>query len=42
LRPVLAHRFALEGEAVSIVQQAIENGVGQGGLADVRVPVLDR
>ncbi|ATB38582.1 hypothetical protein CYFUS_004017 [Cystobacter fuscus] len=35
-----AHRVARELEAVSVVHQPVENGVGQGGVANHRVPVL--
>ena len=38
----LAEALALEGEPVGVVDQAIEDGVGDGGIADDLVPVLDR
>jgi hypothetical protein len=36
-----AQALALEGEPVRIVDKAIENGIGDGGIADGVVPVLD-
>jgi hypothetical protein len=36
-----AETFALEDEPVRIVHEAIENGIGNGGIADDFVPVLD-
>ena len=33
--------FALEREPMGIVHEAIENGIGDGGIADDLVPVLD-
>ena len=38
----LSEAFALEGEPVGIVHQAIEDSVSDGGIADDLVPVLDR
>ena len=35
-----AHRFPAQFEAVRTVQQSVEDGVRQGRLADVVVPVL--
>jgi hypothetical protein len=42
LGPALAQRLALEGEAVGVVDQAVEDGVSQRRVADEVVPVLDR
>jgi hypothetical protein len=36
-----AEAFALEREPVCVVHDAIENGIGDGGIADDFVPVLD-
>jgi hypothetical protein len=38
LSPVIAHRIATHLDAVSIVDQAVENTVGQSGIADLLVP----
>ena len=40
--PAFAQRLAFEGDAVGVVDQAIEDGIGEGGVADDVVPVLDR
>jgi len=40
--PALAHGLALEGDAVGVVHEAVEDGVGEGWVADDLVPVLDR
>ena len=37
-----AEALALEREPVGVVHQAIEDGVGDGGIADDLVPVFDR
>ena len=36
-----SHRSALEGDAVGIVEEMVEDGVAEGGIADDIVPVLD-
>lgn len=36
-----AGRFALESEATSVVDDAVENGVGDGRLTDDVVPPVD-
>ena len=38
----LAHAVSLQLEAVGVVDEAVEDGVGDGGIADDLVPVLDR
>ena len=38
----LAHAVSLECEAVSVVNEAVEDGVGDGGIGDDLVPVVDR
>lgn len=38
----IAHRLALQVEAVGVVDQAIEHGVGQGRLTKGLVPIVDR
>ena len=38
----IAHRGTVEGEAVGIVHEAIENGVGEGRLAGPSVGVAGR
>jgi hypothetical protein len=35
-----AHRGALEGEDVGVVDEAVADGVGEGGLAEELVPAL--
>jgi len=35
----LPHGFALQFQPVSAVQQSVEDGIGEGGLADVVMPV---
>ena len=36
------HRFAIEFDAVSVVHQAVENGIGDRRIANLRVPGCDR
>ena len=36
-----SHRSALERYAVRVVEQPVEDGVAEGGIADDIVPVLD-
>ena len=38
----LAHAVSGHGEAVSVVDEAVEDGVGEGRIADHLVPLLDR
>jgi hypothetical protein len=38
----LAHAVSLECEAVSVVDEAVEDSVGDGGIGDDLVPVVDR
>lgn len=38
---LLSHAFSCEFEAVSVVDQTVENGVGEGRICDRLVPVLD-
>src|SRR6266567_5772405 len=38
----LAHAVSLELEAVCVVNEAVENGVRDGGISDDLVPVIDR
>ena len=35
-----AHRFALELNAVGVVHQAIQDGIGQGVVADAEIPLI--
>jgi len=35
------HGWSFQGDAVGVVDEAIEDGVGEGGLSDHVVPVLD-
>ncbi len=37
-----AARRPIEAEAMGLGQQTIEDGIGDGGIADPAVPVLDR
>jgi hypothetical protein len=41
LRLASAHRGAFQGEPMSLVDQAVQDGVPKGGVADARVPVLE-
>ena len=36
----LSHRIALEVDPISVVHQAVEDGIGQGWIADQFVPVV--
>ena len=36
-----SHGFSLECDGVSVVDESVENGVGQGGVSDGFVPVFD-
>src|SRR6516162_4160594 len=38
-RQHLAHGFAVQFDAMGIVEQAVEDAVGDGGVADLLVPV---
>ena len=38
----LAHAFPFQDEAVGVVDEAVEDGVGQRRIADDVVPVFDR
>jgi transposase len=38
----LSHAVSLEGEAVGVVDEAVEDGVGDGGVGDDLMPMLDR
>ena len=43
LRPTGSpHALAVEIDSVGVVDQAVEDGVGVGGIADQRVPLIDR
>lgn len=35
------HGCAGEGDAVGVMNQAVQNGIGEGGIADDVVPVLE-
>ena len=37
-----AHRFSFEVDFVSVVDQTVEDGVGQSGIADHLMPMFDR
>lgn len=37
-----SHGLAVEFEAVRVVNEAVEDGVGKGGLVDHGVPCVDR
>ena len=36
-----SHGFSLECDGVGVVDQSVQNGVGQGGVADGFVPLFD-
>ena len=38
----LSHAVSPEDEAVCVVDETVENGVGDGGIGDDLVPVIDR
>src|SRR5712691_7919089 len=40
--PVPAQAVAGEVDPVGVVDEAVENGVGVGGIADQRMPLVDR
>ena len=42
LRAILAHRVATHLNAVGVVNEAVEDAVGQRGIADLFVPARDR
>jgi len=35
-----SHRFAFEDQFISVVNEAIENGISQGGIDDDLMPVF--
>ena len=37
-----AHAFSLDVQAMGVVDEAVEDGVGERGIADDLVPLLDR
>ncbi len=37
-----SHRFSLEIDPVGVMDETVEDGVGQGGITDDRVPLIDR
>jgi hypothetical protein len=37
-----AHGFSLQIDGVSVVDEAVEDGIGEGRVADEFVPLLDR
>jgi len=39
---VFPHGFAFQRDGVGVVDQSVEDGVGEGGIAQVFVPVGDR
>lgn len=39
---LLTHRATLEREAVAVVHESIEDGIGERGFVDIGVPLLDR
>jgi len=38
----LPKRFALQFQSVSAMDQPVQHGIGNGGITDVAMPVLDR
>jgi len=36
-----AHGFAFEGDAVGVVDEAIEDGVSEGWVAEIGVPAVN-
>jgi hypothetical protein len=38
---VLAHRFTLEHQTIAVVHEAIEDGIGEGAIAEEGVPLID-
>ena len=39
---MLTHRIALEHEAVAVMHEPIEDGVGDGAIVEVGVPLIQR
>lgn len=37
---MFAHGVAFQSQSVSVVHQAVEDGIGEGGLVDVGVPLV--
>lgn len=42
LTPLLAHGFAAENQAVGVMDQSVEDRVGERRVAQVAMPVIDR
>ena len=40
--PALPHALAGKGQPVSVMDKAVQDGIGQGRIADGLVPMLDR
>ena len=36
------HRFSFQINGVSVMDEAVEDGIGEGGVADEFMPLLDR
>ena len=37
----LSHGFSFQGDLVGVVYESVQNGVGEGGIADGVVPVFE-
>jgi hypothetical protein len=38
---VAPHRLTLEDQAAAVVHEAIEDGIGDGPIAEIGVPLID-
>ena len=36
-----SHRFAIESEFQRVMNNAVKNGIGEGGVLDFRMPIFD-
>ena len=39
---LFAHRVALQRESIAVMNQSVEDGIGQGGVLEIGVPLFDR
>mgnify|MGYP006883685366 CR=1 FL=1 len=39
---MFAHRLDFEGDAISVVDEPIEDGIGDGAITEVGMPLIDR
>ena len=41
-RFLFAHRVALQSESIAVMDESVEDRIGEGGILKVGVPLLDR